>query len=242
MYKNISGIILLFILTSMAFSGCVSVYNPNPLNVPMLKEKGDCKVTAAIGLGAHGQFAAAVTDEVGVIASAGFDNGSDSNFGNKGDRKTSHYNVEAGAGYFTKLSESWVFEVYGGGGFGGFKDDKNYSDFFDASSNSKLTGKIYKGFIQPAIGYSADHFSISLAFRGVYVGLTDLSGAKSNLHIGKGSWFIEPAITMKIGGKPLKFLMQLGTSAPASTGDTYNWEPKLFLGGIGIEFNMSEIF
>lgn len=238
---NKSGILSL-ILIIITFTGCVSVYNPNPLNVPMLKEKGDVKLTVEAGNGFHGQFAAAIADEVGVIASAGFDSGSDTRFGSKGERKTSHYNVEAGLGYFTKLSESWIFEIYGGGGFGDFKDNKNYSSIFDASSNSEVTGKITKGFIQPAIGYNRDNFSISLAIRNVYLSLSDLSGGQENLHIGKGGWFIEPAVTMKLGAKPLKFVLQLGTSTPVNHSDTFNWEPKFIFGGIGVEFNLGEIF
>lgn len=241
-FKNSLRIYPVVLSLTLGFAGCVSVYNPNPLNVPLLKEKGDMKVTASLSYGFQGQLAAAVTNGIGIIASAGSDSGSKTEIESSHERTTSHYNVEAGIGYFTKLSETWIFEVYGGGGFGGFKDNKNYSNIFDASSNSEIKGTIYKGFIQPAIGYNSNTFSISLALRNVYISLKDISGGQSNLHIGKGSWFIEPALTMKLGGKALKFLMQFGTSRPSSFANTYNWEPDFVFGGLGIELNIVEIF
>jgi hypothetical protein len=214
---------------------------PNPVNTPMLTEKGETKLTIGYTNGLQGQFASAITDEIGVMANGGFGSDEKSNSGlSKSNRKITSNFFEGGIGYFSRLSGSLIFEFYGGAGYGHFNDEeKNNSS---SSSFGSVKGNIARFFIQPSFGLALNGLSLSLALRNSYVNLLNYTAVKDNVTLGKGGIFFEPALTMKIGGKKFKFIMQLALSLPFDGAEVNGWDVQFATGIIGLEFNLGEIF
>ena len=97
---------LIFISMMVCVSSCVTLYKPNSINSPVLKEQGEFKGT--IGLGTLGtgllnvQTAYAITDHLGIMLNGMYHSShltDDATF----IRKHNQYFSESGAGYFTTL-------------------------------------------------------------------------------------------------------------------------------------------
>lgn len=103
-----------FCLSLLFLTGCASLYFPPPPQVPLLTQQGE------FSGGLHSNFsgntsvqgAYAVTDGLGVIGSASFLHRSKPKVAENFDF------VELGAGYFTRLNDQRVLEIYAGYGLG----------------------------------------------------------------------------------------------------------------------------
>jgi hypothetical protein len=207
----ISGVVFLF-------TSCAPAYVPNTLNTPLMSNKGEIQAGLNIGLsGFDPQAAYAITDHLGVLLNGSFRNStSDSS-----DSYHKHVFLEGGVGYFTKIGGIGRFETYGGYGYNqlqAYFDSDIWTDFADVTSN--------RIFIQPAIGISTSIFDGSFATRFVLVDMhqTDVQ---------KTGFFFEPALTLKLGYKYVKGVLQLGLSYPFnSEGYDFNYQPILFSMGI----------
>lgn len=255
----------LLLAPAMAFVACNrSVYVPNQINVPLLKEKGEVKASASLS---DWQAAYAVTDNFAVMANGQYiarlirledDDYDDDPIV---DPNTRGGLFEVGAGYTKALgaSKKAVVEVYGGYGFGGFKTyDVAYlmkPDSVQGFDAYRLRTKFHKFFIQPSFGLShrvvevavSTRFSLvafnnvtsgSLAFDGDQWARTDFQRLD-----GKVVPFMEPAATFRVGFKHFKWFWQLRASVPLRTdgpeaGPTLNdyFQPFSFNTGISLNF------
>ncbi len=184
-------------------------YAPNAQNVPLLKEKKDTKLTVALSsgdefTGFEAQFATAVSDKIGIMANLITASGNEDN-GESGSGSM----FEIGAGYFKPLGKRFVFETYGGIGYG------TVSNKYDPGT-SKV--KFTRLFVQPSIGFTTSWIDIALSTRlaglnyhsVAYSGIenhdsSDLEYIKDN----KFSFLFEPAFTVRAGWDQLKFQLQL---------------------------------
>ncbi len=212
----------LFILLQ---TGCV-VYVPNVINTPLLSEKGE--IQANLNFGSSGfdpQISGAVSDHVGLMLNGSFKNSSWNNsiYFNK------HNFVEAGAGYFKKFEKYGVMEVYGGAGIGNIK-----SYYQDIWSDSAVSVKSRRFFIQPAMGVKTDYFEGSFASRFVLLNLDIDSETRTN-------FFIEPAVTLKGGSKNIKAVFQLGYSFPLGAVTDKLYDPFLLSFGIQGSFGTKNL-
>jgi hypothetical protein len=211
------------ILSSIIFSAIIftitscSVYTPNALNIPLLKEKGEFEVAAHVGNGTNLQAVYAVSNCIGLMANY---MGTDSEVTineNLVIRKGSMY--EIGCGYFSKRPASKaLFEIYGGVGFGNINLDRT---LLNAPSDINFQSNITKLFIQPAIGSVGKNFEISFATRLTFAQFRKINTNYSREvlledkldNLEQPSWmFIEPALTLRLGIQNVKLQMQIGRS------------------------------
>ncbi len=110
--KHLLLLALFFVLT--ALSSCTSLYFPPPPHVPLLTEKGEIYGSLSTNLQGNTalQGAYGLTNHLGAAATF-------SSMHRKKSRKTENIDFgEASVGYFTKISDNRVLEVYVGGGGG----------------------------------------------------------------------------------------------------------------------------
>lgn len=257
--------LFLLAVPALAFTACNrNVYVPNQVNVPLLKEKGEVKASVSLS---DWQAAYAITDNFAIMANGQYVSRlirfeDDDDYEDPiVDPNTRGGLFEVGAGYTKALgtSKKAVFEVYGGYGFGGFhtyesaylmKPDsvRGYDDY-------KLRTKFHKFFIQPSFGMSHRIVEVAVTTRFSLVKFHDVaSGSRTwdgdqfarmdfqDLD-GKLIPFMEPAATVRVGYKHVKWFWQLRASVPLRTdgpeaGPTLNnyFQPFSFNTGISVNF------
>jgi len=224
------------------FTSCnTTLYVPNAVNAPLLKEKNEIK--ASIGFN-NFQAAYGITQNVGVIANAYWDdfkadvttNGVTTKTNNKGNL------YEIGLGYFKPLSQNVVFETYVGGGLGKI-------DFSNGQQEQYYDVDATKFFIQPAVGYVSKMFDLAFTprFSAVKYNHLNVSGYtqaeldqeylnKKDVE-GKTWMFLEPAITARVGFKYVKLQAQVGFASKLTSGDL-KYESRF--SSLGISVNLAK--
>jgi len=206
-------------VTFIILSSCHVLYVPNSFNSPLLRNKGDGQINAAVGVsGYEVQTAYAITDNVGVMA-----NGQLLKSTNGDDIKEQRTLFELGIGYTEKYSDNGIFEFYGGGGLGRVPADFKNSDLYDGTQTTQMS----RLFLQPGLGYVNDWLDMSVVTR---LAATTI-GNETN-------WFFEPGFMTKIGYKRVRVYACLGLSVPFKKAEYRNWNnnPVLFSVGIHINF------
>jgi hypothetical protein len=193
-------------LVSFYLSGCSRYYYaPNSHNVPLFQKKGEMRLSCnhAIGNVTDGtelQGAYAITNHIGITGNYYFVNGEGtSEYSCKG----SYY--ETACGYYYAFNKKFVFETYGGIGMA----DGVYGDGARIHY-SKIS-------LQPAIGFTSKYFDIVLSTRygGLYYYKTkknSLNNMDTYLKDKRLQFLQEPAITLRMGWKNIKFQIQLCVS------------------------------
>ena len=239
--KNQLIFIGLLVISMLSTSCNTTLYVPNAVNAPLLKEKNEIK--ASIGA-SNFQAAYGITGNVGVIANAYWDNfkadvtsgGITTETENKGKL------FEVGVGYFKPITENVVFETYVGGGLGNI-------DFSNDNTQKYYEVDATKFFVQPAIGYVGKIFDIAFTprFSAVkYNGLNTRGYTQAELNEeylnksdveGKTWMFLEPAITARVGYKFIKLQAQFGFASKLTSGDL-KYESKF--SSLGLSFNLAK--
>lgn len=202
-------LILVFILFS--FHSCAPIYYaPNSSNVPLLKEKGQAKLSGYYSScedvsGVELQGALAVSKNIGVMLNTAYLNGGSDGNG---------YLVEGGAGYYKLFEKKWVFESYGGLGFG----SANNNSVDGGSSSVNFT----KCFVQPSLGFTTKNFEFGVAsrFSGVFFNVGDYAPGTYSwespnleyLRAHPNSYLWEPSAFVGFGIQDLKIRMQVTLS------------------------------
>ncbi|MBT8229977.1 MAG: hypothetical protein KJO50_06930 [Bacteroidia bacterium] len=192
-------------------NSCRTVYTPNMHNVPLFKEKDEFRGTFGFN---DFQLAYSPISHLGLMMNAQYHNGGSYSepFEDGSARK---YLIEGGIGYYRNFERSGVFELYGGGGYGGVSFDHSSDSEFSAY-NSKLS----RFFIQPSIGFTSEFFDLSFSMRFIRLNYfdhdiseyepgsafdEDYDLRELNDHI---YTFLEPGITLRVGWNQVKFHMQ----------------------------------
>lgn len=242
--------IALFGLATVMLQSCASVYVPGAQNVPLLKEKGQVKLSA--GLYDY-QAAYAVGRHTAVMVNAQNSDwvGSELVASTKKSYREVSKMVEVGGGYFTDAKNTWTFETYGGAGVFKTRLRSDYEDLRsdypndnagkDSSYSMLLNTSGTRFFVQPNFGFASK--AVDIAFSTRITGLTfgsvkqlnysdirseqsDLGKLKGRIHL-----FAEPAITMRVGYKWLKAQIQTGVSFQLTSAEVpYNY----LFGSVGL--------
>lgn len=214
-------VVILIALVAIHFS-CAPAYIPNVVSTPMLGDKGEFAGSLNIGIsGFDPQVGYAVTEQIGIIANGSFRNTSSDSSANF----HKHIFAEFGGGYFTKIGNVFRFEAYGGGGAGRINaefDNKLFISYADVFST--------RVFLQPSLGLVTDVVELAFSTRFVYVNLMQDGNRVA-------SPFIEPALTAKLGYKPVKAMMQLGFSLPLYQELNFFYQPFIFSLGVQLRLN-----
>ncbi|MBO9728129.1 MAG: hypothetical protein J7623_05770 [Chitinophaga sp.] len=223
---------------AFAMSSCNKhIYVPNQVNAPLLKERYEFKGSVTP---TNLQTAFAVTDNIGIMANGqylyGFnyldpanDNSNDNNDILVSNRTRGGL-VEGAVGYFKPFGsrKKMVFDVYAGYGSGGFKTFTHRPDANDGTNinDYMLKNHFSKVFVQPSIGFVnpvvetifTSRFSMVNFYNsqfGTKAFENDENGKTDFLRINnKPIAFYEPAFTVRVGYKYVKFQSQLQFSVP----------------------------
>ena len=239
------------------FTSCSpEIYNANALNVPLLAQKGNAKVSLGItasgeGVGLYNtnlQGAYAISDHIGIMLNGMYHNYTRTYtpFLSNTPRTDRHKEgfFEAGLGYFGPVGNStkWRGEIYSGWGMGRSKET-------NPNSNEALLleSPYNRLFLQPSIGFVSRYFDAALSSRVSYlsVGKINWVGNTSNGKILRGATF-EPCLTLRVGYNKFKPFMQYSwlfyddelLPAVAIEGLV----SKLFTVQIGISLNLNEVY
>lgn len=237
------------------FAGCSKVmYVPNSINVPLFKEKNEFRSTISF---TDYQFAYAVSKNIGLMVNGYIKNTDysttdiiNSGYSTTSSTYTTSRNlIEGGIGYFSPLDEGFIFEAYGGGGMGSLA-----YNYYDDNSNPNPTSNKYSTnfsrlFIQPSIGYTNDLVDVAFSARIVQLGFNTIKTENYSDVMLKDEqiynldktryYFIEPAITLRLGYKWAKIQLQ------ALYSNKINAEPlnyQKFSFNVGIHINLSPRF
>jgi hypothetical protein len=220
---------MLFILT-----GCVTLYKPNAIQSPLLKEKGELNTYASLGLSGCGlynvQAAYAIANHTGVMIDGMYHNRHKS-ISDSSVEKLNMFFMEAGAGYFTTFrnEKNVLFQCYSGGGYGITADKISNANQLSPEINSKY----FNMFIQPGLAYIGKYFKVAIDLKVNYVHLFDIHAYLYD----EFEWWntdfkfysdttldfmnLEPTTTIIVGGGKLKGVLQLGVTIPAINSNTY---------------------
>ncbi len=218
-------------------TGCVTLYKPNAIYSPLLKEKGDLNTSALLGISGCGLFnvqaAYAISDHAGVIIDG-------MNHNRRTNRTSSSvttveklhiFSGEVGTGYFTTFGDkkNGLFQCYGGIGYGMSRDR-----IYDPNQpNPVVSAKYYTFFIQPGIAYTSKNLDVAFDLRANSVSLFNIHAylydqfewwnTDLQFYSDTTLYFmnLEPTLTIKAGGDKLKGVLQFGATLPTINSDTY---------------------
>jgi hypothetical protein len=220
MKRNTTWFMLAFVL-AISNSSCVHYYYaPNTNNVPLFKEKNEGRIQAS--------FASTATQN-DIEDANGFELQSAYAIGNHTALQFNLFNasetedegsgsgtyVEAACGYFKPLGvhHHWVFETYGGFGYGGVKNE------FGGGVIAKTS--ILKFFAQPSFGFTSKYFDMAFSSKLSLASLGYISSDISkdtnpldydyveSLRRGKSYFLWEPGLMLRGGFKNVKLSLQL---------------------------------
>ncbi len=247
----------LLILSCLAVfcSSCAAfVYAPNPLNMPLAKDKNEGKAKIYTGLNESGyQLSYSVINHVLIHTDGSYYD----HQGESGSSMRTH--VEGGIGLFQRIENNGCFEILGGYGYGMGRGGYTSSVFsFGPPENevTSLNGYYQKIYIQPDIGFSHHNFDFGIGFRYAVLNVHNLTysrnyvdskthqlyygfyGAYNNNRIN----LIEPCINVGFGDGPLKMFISAGESNFQVGSPGNNLLNQLFLNyfvSLGITWNIN---
>jgi hypothetical protein len=218
----------------LIITGCVTLYKPNAIHSPMLKEKGELNTSASTGLSGCGlyniQAAYAISNHAGVMIDGMYHN-RHLNSADSSVEKLNMFFGEAGAGYFTTFGDkkNGLFQCYSGGGYGITTDKISNAN----QPYPEVNAKYFNIFIQPGVAFTNKNFEVSFDLRANYVRLFNIHAYLYD----KFEWWntdfkfysdttldfmnLEPAVTIKAGGEKLKGVFQLGLTIPTINSNSY---------------------
>lgn len=227
---------------ALAVTSCNKhIYVPNQVNAPLLKERYEFKGSITP---TNLQGAFAITDNIAIMANGqylyGFnylDPANETNTDNDllVSNRTRGGLVEGAVGYFKPFGarKKMVFDVYAGYGSGGFKTlTREYNSNDGTNANDyMIRNRFSKVFVQPSIGFVnpivetifTSRFSM-VNFYNSQLGIKafegDAAGKADFMRINnKPIAFYEPAFTVRVGYRYVKFQSQLQFAVPLNNGD-----------------------
>lgn len=221
--------LLFFSVYVLALSACSPVYYaPSSQHVPLLTEEEEFTVAGNyVGAnsvdGASLRAAYALNSNWGLIGGGSlfFNEGSEDNSSNG-----SGGHFEAGGGYFTEVSNKFVFETYGLLGYGNMVNRFPQSIQDYPGTDGEIKANILSLALQPAFGFKSKYFEAAISLR---TGMINYSGIRGDLMTqnddqdavgnqqeylkdNRSNLLFEPALTIRGGLEFLKIEAQTGGS------------------------------
>ncbi|MCD4665880.1 MAG: hypothetical protein K8R68_11475 [Bacteroidales bacterium] len=212
-------------------TSCTSYeYFASSVNAPIFTDKGQFEGSILTGTnGIDLQLAYAPVNHFGIITTGSY---SDRKNRNNYDFHKHKYG-EIGLGYFKKIKEKFVFEVYGGYGFGDMEGNYHYDNtLFGINIDDYDKAEYSKYFIQPLFGMSGKVFEGGFTPRFSGINMTMLEQNETQFIV-----FFEPVFVAKVGYKYIKFISEIGFCLPLGIEYTKDGYPLIFSGQTSFEYS-----
>lgn len=224
---------ILFLAGCVAFQSCAPTYIPNNTNVPLFTEPGEIQLAAYQGTnGTDLQAAVSVVDHLAVMGNFEISKHEEED----PEDYHKHNFGEIGIGFYDTFGGKGRFEFYGGYG-SGKSETYDYIDVFTEDEQTRFEGKYDRWFLQGNIGLGNDIFEGAISYRVSYVNFYRLTEFGPDPNVAPVSTsmeelMMEPAITIKVGGKHIKFVSQWGFSFPYDDYARFDYQPFFWSAGI----------
>jgi len=196
-------------------SSCAPIYRQGIVHAPLYQEKGDYSASVHTGMNdVDAHVGGAILNNLGVMVSASTINQGSDYMTEVLKYRSNHMQIMPG--YFVK-ADRWLFEFYGGYGFGYSEIDLRQTYYLaDLSfSNSFIRGNYSQILLQPGIGFSSNFFDFAFHVRTMLNQYHSSAETSEDLALVKNMQsFITPTITTRFGYKYAKMMIQVGLMAP----------------------------
>lgn len=212
-------------------------------NVPLMQKKGDIKLNISTS---NLQTSYALTNNIAIMVN-GYIRGNKYTDDFFCPYKSKRLLAEVGAGYFMLFPNKIIFEAYGGAGYGNVNIKRDFEDYMFINKSGTFSANISRYFIQPNIGYKNDIVELAFSSRFTCLKFSDIKTkdityedlvAKKLYQVDVPTYFfVEPALTVRVGFKWVKAHFQIMYSTKL------NSEPLNYLDfgfNIGICFDISK--
>jgi hypothetical protein len=228
----LKSLVTIFILMQMC-SCTPPLYYPNAINAPNFSKKGQFAMNiSGQDVGGNVQLASAAAEKVAFQLNMNWGNyeevwtnsawnGSNSNSNYKDGH--SHRFGELGAGYYNTIGTQGRFDVFGLVGFG---NANSYTEYINYKGNYKRYS------LQGDLGFETKAVEGIISARTGYLSLNyqDLAEVKSN----QSGFYIDPAVTLRVGWKAFKIFIQFGFDHPFNTNHD-QWVEDWVAGGLQLK-------
>ena len=228
---NLNRLIILIFVSVLLFNGC-SIYNPQTTDIPLIKEKKELRIDGGISIlpAINGTVSYGLNDKVAIQASGNF--------------SITGYLLSSAVGlYKFNQSNNWTKELYGGFGYG-YAYDADY----DYYHSGKLYGNYQIYYVQGNIGrrdiklkFLEYAFGLKLGLINTHLYVNDVytrTGQRPLQKYNELGAFIEPVISIKLGGERLMFNIKPSycyMKKIISTNNTYS-DQATYREGFGYEY------
>lgn len=232
----ISGVSVLFLTVS-----CKVMHVPTLQSVPMFKEKGEMHATVSLR---NFQFAYSVSDKSAILLNGFYIKDKPFTFGTTDEAfnfKRNIYQVDAGIGRYKNVDNLISTEIFSGLGWG--HSQLSYNNL-EAIPKQLAGGASYflKWYLQPNLYWK----KIAFSGRIEYINFYNFKEPNYSTSFSISSVLLNPAISLKLGGKRLYSLFQIQYSIPLTSVGHGNGEyacfSNLFLCSIAVELRINELF
>jgi len=179
-------------------SGC-AVYMPQPVDIPLIKEKGDIRVNAGVFVtpvvdsagmaGAHVTFSAGLTNVLAIQVFTSID-------------LLMRAHLQGALGLYKSFENNAVIEIYGGYGYGS-------SGWFSRELKSDSYHLLFAQFNIGKTGIGKLNFDFGFGLKSgcIFNDYANYNKYYSPKIEGKYGWMIEPSAFFRFGGKRVKYNM-----------------------------------
>ena len=227
---------VIYLISAVLLTGCVTLYKPNITHSPMLTEKGQGHVSTAIGVTGCGlaniQADYAISKHVGIMANGMYHYRSNNVYLDTllGTEKLNIFCGEAGFGVFDKIGNSNLLfmNCYAGGGYG-----KSEAKIDPGSNPPRINAEFYDFFIQPGFIFTKRYIDMAVDMRFKYVKMYNIESFnymafdwwENNVNLlsqPKLDFVLfEPSFTFSGGGEHLRGVLQAGLVIPIVNSESY---------------------
>lgn len=241
--------------------GCILVsacnhyyYVPQAQNVPLFREKQEVSLHLASSIGTDVsttdvQTAYALGNHVAILANAMYASGGNKESGNWGKGKI----FGGGLGYFTPIQSHGIFELLGGFWLGQQQHNFQKTTIPWGGIAQTVSGRANlactKYFLQPAIGLRFPAIDIAISTNITYLSFTQISNDidvtlpdyldVTAIAAHRNVILLEPALTIRLGWKFVKFQLQYSSSRNLSLPQLRFIQEKM---SVGLSFSYSRRF
>lgn len=215
-------------------------YLPTTQNVPLIKARGESNIVVAGNANqVELQGAYGISDQLALQLNGGLIIPKNEDNGNGGEGKM----IELGLGYFSNISDNFLFDVYALAGLGTLENHFPTTLPDNPGTTGKITAGLSRFGIQPGLSYHTPYFSVSASARLASLNYANVEGnlifdgedQVAYLEDNRSSFLIEPALTLRAGLERIKLQIQLMKSFNASNSDFKQDDTLL---SIGLNFRL----